>query len=336
MTIQTQRNSFVTPIVGGAAPSLPTQIAPPPQRRVDLQQMPDVINIPAKSMQPGIDYVNQGLGFLIKYAALFIVMLILSVGLAMKMEQGFGFWVFLFGLMTMCGYWSLAFMENVFEPTSGHVVKSFFGALVIRWDIASTERITMKYYETEQMRLDNEHEALLLTKQNTQRLIDSKSKPQAQLNNLANYRPEPDDGDAAGTAEAWSKLEFAEIEPVALPTGKRGNGAKAEVVDDITAEVMEIICGFTFAIYESLKTESPMVNPKGFFGTRSPLSDRAVDVEGNEVSPKTAKRIREVMRQMPAPVFVYNDDKRAWRLDLDKYPDYDSALLALEQAYVLK
>lgn len=303
----------------------------PSARRISVD--PGQIFAEPNAKQAQINYVAQGVGFNIKYAPLFIILAILAYGLAVKMGQDFWFGTVLFGALSVAGYWALGFMENVFEPTSGHVVRSWFGAKVIIADIESNERIQVEYQRTRQMELENERLAHEANIQRRDQVIEQMTQPQSTFNQLTTFDPEADVVHEPIPAAVLNRTYSMNIQQLEKPEFMN----KTSGLND-TEKVLEILTDFTLDLYESLDTDDPLIKSDGIFNrtTKAPWSQRGVDKNENSVPAPIKRKIEDVIKQTTPRLFIYDGSSTVWRLNIKDYPDYDAACYAVEQTRVRK
>jgi len=278
-------------------------VAPPLGRRITVD--PGAIFAEPVVKQPTpIDYVSQGIGFNLKYAPLFLILAILAYGLAVKTQQDFWFGTVLLGLLSVAGYWALGFMENVFEPTSGHVVRSFFGYLVLKAEIASSERTQAMYYETEQMRLENERMEKAIIEQKVIEQVSRHSLPQPMMNQLTNY----EDTDP-----------FEDEEPVNNKVAYTIPLAELKSTKD---EARTILLDFLTDLYsqgdEVIKTDGRLA--KGVVAPWAAKSDLSAPIK---------RKILDLINQTNPKIFS-QEGTQPWRLNIVAYPDIHSAIEALD------
>lgn len=277
-------------------------IAAPLGRRITVD--PGAIFAEPVVKQPTpIDYVSQGIGFNLKYAPLFVILAILAYGLAIKSHQDFWFGTVLFGVLSVVGYWLLGFMENIFEPTSGHVVRSFFGYLVLKAEIASSERTQAMYYETEQMRLENERLDKTIIEQKVIEQVNRHSLPQMTMNQLTSY----EDADA-----------FEDDEPVSAAAAYTIPLAELQNPKD---EARTILLDFLTDLYgqgdEVIKADGRLAK-----GVVAPW------VAKSDLSAPLKRKILDLINQTNPRIFS-QEGTQPWRLNLKAYPDIHTALDAL-------
>lgn len=296
-------NNFVAPLTNIEKPSESLPIAPPMGRRITVD--PGAIFAePVVKQPPTIDYVAQGIGFNLKYAPLFVILAILAYGLAIKSHQDFWFGTVLFGILSVVGYWLLGFMENVFEPTSGHVVRSFFGYLVLKAEIASSERTQAMYYETEQMRLENERMEKAIIEQRVIEQVQRHSLPQAALNQLTNY----EEADA-----------FEDEEPV---SSKVAYTIPLSELQSSKDEARTILLDFLTDLYSQ---GDEVVKPDG----RLAKGVVAPWVAKSDLSAPLKRKISDLINQTNPKLFS-QEGTQPWKLNAKAYPDIHSAIEALD------
>lgn len=302
-------NNYVAPLFPVEKPNESAPVAPPLGRRITVD--PGAIFAEPVVKQPTpIDYVSQGIGFNLKYAPLFVILAILAYGLAIKSHQDFWFGTVLFGTLSVIGYWALGFMENIFEPTSGHVVRSFFGYLVLKAEIASSERTQAMYYETEQMRLQNEQLTHEINLSRRDELLERMVQPQSQRNMLTTFDDEP-------------VLEHPPIKADIYTIPQDEVDAPPWV--DKTGKTLDILMSFVMDLYE----KPDMLCEDGTLakGVVAPWAKRSDNSE------PVKNRIKDLIHQTTPRLFVLTESK-LWRLNLKAYPDYDAACEAIESARV--
>jgi hypothetical protein len=278
-------------------------ITPPMGRRITVD--PGAIFAEPVVKQPTpIDYVSQGIGFNLKYAPLFVILAILAYGLAIKSHQDFWFGTVLFGVLSVVGYWLLGFMENIFEPTSGHVVRSFFGYLVLKAEIASSERTQAMYYETEQMRLENERLKDSIIEHRVIEQVQRHSLPQPVMNQLTNF----DDVEA-----------FEDDEPVNTKTAYTIPLSELQPPKD---EARTILLDFLTDLYsqgdEVIKADGRLA--KGVVAPWVAKSDLSLPIK---------RKILDLINQTTPKLFT-QEGTQPWRLNIVAYPDIHSAIEALD------
>lgn len=297
-------NNFVAPLTNIEKPSESLPITPPMGRRITVD--PGAIFAEPVVKQPTpIDYVSQGIGFNLKYAPLFVILAILAYGLAIKSHQDFWFGTVLFGVLSVVGYWMLGFMENIFEPTSGHVVRSFFGYLVLKAEIASSERTQAMYYQTEQMRLENERLDKTIIEQKVIEQVNRHSLPQVTMNQLTNF----DDVDA-----------FEDEEPASTKAAYTIPLAELQSSKD---EARTILLDFLTDLYHH---SDEMVKPDGRLKKEVGTIPWAAK---SDLSLPIKRKILDLINQTTPKIFS-QEGTQPWRLNITAYPDIHSAIEALD------
>lgn len=297
-------NNFVAPLATNIEkPNESLPIAPPMGRRITVD--PGAIFAePVVKQQTPIDYVAQGIGFNLKYAPLFVILAILAYGLAIKSKQDFWFGTVLFGTLSVVGYWMLGFMENIFEPTSGHVVRSFFGYLVLKAEIASSERAQAMYYETEQMRLENERMEKTIVAQRVIEQVQRHSLPQPVMNQLTNF----DDAEPFEDDEPASRKDVYTIPLDELKNPKD--------------EARTILLDFLTDLYsqgdEVIKADGTL--KKGVVAPWVAKSDLSIPIK---------RKMLDLINQTLPKIFS-QEGTQPWRLNIAAYPDIHSAIEALD------
>jgi len=293
-------NNFVTPMhIEKQEP-----LAPPTGRRITVDPGA-IFNEPAKQA-PAIDYVAQGLGFNLKYLPLFIILAILSYGLAIKSHQDFWFGTVLFGTLSVIGYWLLGFMENVFEPTSGHVVRSFFGWLVLREDIRSAERVQAMYYRTEQMRLKNERLDKQIIEQRVIEQVERHSVRQSNMNQLISYE-EPD------------TEQFEDEQPNTI--SRTVYTIPLSELRSPKDEARTLLLDFVVDLYEQ-GDEAYKADGTLRKDTKVPWSAKS------DLSLPIKRQMLDLINQTTPRLFT-QEDTQPWRLNIRAYPDATTAIDAL-------
>ncbi len=298
-------NNFVTPLATNIEkPNESLPIAPPMGRRITVD--PGAIFAePVVKQQTPIDYVAQGIGFNLKYAPLFVILAILAYGLAIKSKQDFWFGTVLFGTLSVVGYWMLGFMENVFEPTSGHVVRSFFGYLVLKAEIASSERAQAMYYETEQMRLENERMEKAIIEQRVIEQVQRHSLPQPVMNQLTNFDDaEPFDDDEPAIRKDVYTIPLDELK-------------------NPKDEARTILLDFLTDLYQH---SDEVVKPDGRLKKEAGIVPWAAQ---SDLSLPIKRKILDLIKQTNPKIFS-QEGTQPWRLNIAAYPDIHSAIEALD------
>lgn len=296
-------NNFVTPLTNIEKPNESLPIAAPLGRRINVD--PGAIFAEPVVKQPTpIDYVSQGIGFNLKYASLFIVEAILGYSVAIKLGQDFWFGTVLFSVIAFIGYWLLGFMENIFEPTSGHVVRSFFGWLVLREDIRSSERTQAMYYQTEQMRLENERLDKTIIEQKVIEQVQRHSLPQPVMNQLTNF----DDAEPFEDDEPVSRKDVYTIPLNELKNPKD--------------EARTILLDFLTDLYQH---SDEVVKPDGRLKKEAGIVPWAAQ---SDVSAPIKRKIQDLIKQTNPKIFS-QEGTQPWRLNIAAYPDIHSAIDAL-------
>ena len=267
----------------------------PPARRYTVD--PGQIFVePRTSQQPAIDYLRQAIGFNIKYAALSLILAILAYSLAARTGHNFTFGTVLFAGLSLAGYWALGFMENVFEPTSGHVVRSFFGWLVLREDIQSHERIQYMYWKAEWMRLQNERIEAENVRLQIRAQVERHSLVQSELNRLSNYELQDEDEEPSP--------EF--------------------MLEQTTDEARAILLGFLGDLYrhrdECVKSDGNLKK-----GIVAPWTDSA------DCPAPTKRQMLDLLNQVEPRLFRQHGT-RPWQLNVEDYPTIDEAIAAINEA----
>lgn len=296
-------NNFVAPLTNIEKPSESLPVAPPLGRRITVD--PGAIFAEPVVKQPTpIDYVSQGIGFNLKYAPLFVILAILAYGLAIKSKQDFWFGTVLFGTLSVIGYWMLGFMENIFEPTSGHVVRSYFGYKVLKAEIESSERTQAMYYETEQMRLENERLKNIIVEQKVIEQVNRHSLPQPVMNQLTNF----DDAEAFEDEELTNTKAAYTIPLAELQSNKD--------------EARTILLDFLTDLYsqgdEAIKADGRLA--KGVVAPWVAKSDLSIPIK---------RKILDLIGQTNPKIFS-QEGTQPWRLNISAYPDIHSAIEALD------
>lgn len=297
--------NFVTTLAKTNSPvNEPTPIAPPGGRRISFD--PGAIFAEPSTKQTPIDYVAQGIGFNVKYAPLFVVLAILAYGLAMKTGKDFWFGTVLFGALSVVGYWALGFMENVFEPTSGHVIRSFFGYLVLRADIASSERVQAMYYHVEKLRQENERIDKELIQQQISSQIERHSAPQSEMNLLTSYTEDFDEESEVSTAPAYT----IDLKDLKSPVDEARRQLLHFIGDLYTVENDEFVC----------------IKPDGSLrkGIVAPWAD------SSDLSTTIKRRMLDIIKQTEPKLF-YQEGTRPWQLNIRAYPGAGDAVAALDR-----
>lgn len=296
-------NNFVAPLTNIEKPSESLPITPPMGRRITVD--PGAIFAEPVVKQPTpIDYVSQGIGFNLKYAPLFVILAILAYGLAIKSKQDFWFGTVLFGMLSVIGYWMLGFMENIFEPTSGHVVRSYFGYKVLKAEIESSERTQAMYYETEQMRLENERLKNIIVEQKVIEQVNRHSLPQQVMNQLTNFNDVEafDDDEPVNTKAAYT-IPLAELQ-------------------SNKDEARTILLDFLTDLYsqgdEVIKADGRLA--KGIIAPWVAKSDLSIPIK---------RKILDLIGQTNPKIFS-QEGTQPWRLNITAYPDIHSAIEALD------
>lgn len=295
-------NNFVTPLTNIEKPNESLPIAAPMGRRITVD--PGAIFAEPTVKQPApIDYVAQGIGFNLKYAPLFVILAILAYGLAIKSKQDFWFGTVLFGVLSVVGYWLLGFMENVFEPTSGHVVRSYFGYKVLKAEIESSERTQAMYYQTEQMRLKNERLDKTIIEQKVIEQVQRHSLPQPVMNQLTNF----DDADPFEDDEPASRKDVYTIPLNELKNPKD--------------EARTILLDFLTDLYSQ---GDEVIKPDGTLkkGTVAPW------VAKSDLPIPIKRKMIDLINQTMPKLFT-QEGTQPWRLNIAAYPDIHSAIDAL-------
>lgn len=296
-------NNFVAPLATNIEkPNESLPIAPPMGRRITVD--PGAIFAePVVKQQTPIDYVAQGIGFNLKYAPLFVILAILAYGLAIKSKQDFWFGTVLFGTLSVVGYWMLGFMENIFEPTSGHVVRSYFGYKVLKAEIESSERTQAMYYQTEQMRLENERLDKTIIEQKVIEQVQRHGLPQPVMNQLTNF----DDAEPFEDDEPASRKDVYTIPLNELKNPK----------DEARAILLDFLTDLYSQGDEVIKSDGTLKK-----GTVAPW------VAKSDLSIPIKRKMIDLINQTLPKIFS-QEGTQPWRLNIAAYPDIHSAIDAL-------
>lgn len=278
-----------------------------PQQPIDLGAVFGDSPAPARGGYSHSPY-ERGLEFAIKYAPLFVIELILSIGIAWRAGWDVPMWLCLFGLMAFVGYWMLGFMENIFEPTSGHVVRYFFSWLVARQYIQSNERLAVQSNQLEYMRQFNAWQEQRRLEMQAENQIQRHSAPQSQLNRLTSYKELPE----------W-KPSADDPYPV-------------DVISVENTQVMEnaysVLLDFVMRLYR----DEGLIKANGILkkGVIAPWTDRGVMPDGNETPAPVKRRLLDMINQTVPALFKLNQDSKMWQLNIEDYPAVDDALSILD------
>lgn len=289
-----------------ATPSKEYQSSYVPQQPIDLGAVFGD-NTPAKGNAYHSPY-ERGLEFAIKYAPLFVIEFILSIGIAWRAGFGADMWLCLFGIMAFVGYWMLGFMENVFEPTSGHVVRYFFSWLVARQYIDSNERLATQANQLEYMRQFNAWQEQRRLEMQAENQIQRHSAPQSQLNRLTNYKDLSD----------WRP---SDDDPYPV-----------DVLQEVEVQASEnayaVMLDFVMRLYQ----DDGLVKANGILkkGVIAPWTERGVMPDGTETPAPVKRRLQDMIKQTTPPLFMLNSDNRLWQLNIESYPTVDSAMEILD------
>lgn len=312
-----KQNNFVAP--------MPTNIEP--NTAYPIVSTPEIMPINPGAMfdgrdirQPNVDPFRRGLEFNIKYAPLAIVILIFAVGLGLRNNWDFGTSAIVFASISILGYWLLGFTENVFDPYSGHVIKAFFGWLVLRHQIGSNERVTLAYYQVERKRLDLQAEDRRIAQGQRCEVESRLIAPQAEFNALATHRHPPVSTDAI---QSVAQIPVGELTP---PTWR-----KAPVETNNGSDAAKTLLDFVEDLYEQEQYTS-----SGRLTVSAPWTKRGVDREGNSVGQTVKKQIEDMLAQIQPPLFRLVVDQKAWFVNIENYPDVTDAYNVIDEVVIRK
>ncbi len=309
------KNNFVAPLSAESSRNNYT-IAVPEIMPVNASQAFDGRDI----RQPNVDPFRRGLEFNIKYAPLTLITLVLAAGLGMRNNWDFGTSAVVFAAISIAGYWLLGFTENVFDPYSGHVIKAFFGWLVLRHQISANERMTIAYYAIEQKRL--EVDGIEKAMQLEQRLGVEKrlTASQSDFNALATYQHPPVRREAI---EEVSQINLDELPKPAW--------AKAPVQNNDGAKATKTLLDFVEDVYDQAQyTED------GRLTAVTPWSKRGTWRDGTSVPQPVKRQVEDMLAQITPPLFSYSADRKAWMINIEDYPDVTDAYNAVDEVVIRK
>lgn len=284
--------------------------AQPPRQTPPLIDLGSVFGEqPAQRGSHGSHY-ERGLEFLIKFIPLSIILLVLAIGLTVRSGMDVTFGIVLFGVMVFVGYWLLAFMENVFEPTSGHVVRYFFSWLVARQYIDSNERLSEQANQLEYMRQYNEWRAHQMIAAKAAMQLEDHSQPQDNRNRLANYEQSP-------TLPSRNlDREYAYPEDILVPSP---HGNQPTAGGKFKDEARSVILDFTIDLYAN-----GLLNEDGYIDNQEvtvPWSQRGLKQFDFDL-----RKLIESLSSDLSELFVYNANKHQWQVNLKRYPTIISAI----------
>lgn len=270
--------------------------------------------------QPNVDPFRRGLEFNIKYAPLTIITLVLAAGLGMRNNWDFGTSAIVFAAISIAGYWLLGFTENVFDPYSGHVIKAFFGWLVLRHQISANERMTVAYYAVEQKRLEVDEIGKRAQVEQRQDVEKRLTAPQIDFNALATYQHPPVRQEAIAEV---SQINLDELQP---PTW-----AKAPVQNNDGKKAVQTLLDFVEDVYEQTQyTED------GRLTVVTPWSKRGTWRDGTSVPQPIKRQVEDMLAQIAPPLFSYSADRKAWIINMEDYPDVTDAYNAIDEVVIRK
>lgn len=308
------KNNFVTPLAEATKNNY--TVAVPEIVPVNPSQAFDGRDL----RQPNVDPFRRGLEFNIKYAPLTVITLVLAVGLGMRNNWSFGTSAVVFAAISIAGYWLLGFTENVFDPYSGHVIKAFFGWLVLRHQISANERMTLAYYQVEQKRL--EVDSMEKRLQLDQRAATERKLllPQNDLNQLATYQHPPI------SREAMAAVSQISAEELAPPTW-----GKAPAQTNDGSKALQTLLDFVEDVYEQTQyTED------GRLTATTPWSKRGAWRDGTSVPQPIKRQVEDMLAQITPSLFAYNPDSKAWTINIEDYPDVTDAYNAIDEVVIRK
>lgn len=271
----------------------------------------------------GVDPFRKGLEFNIKYAPLAIASLVLSVGITLKVGQDFTFGAFFFGVLLFAGYWLLGITENFFDRDSGHVVWAFFGWLVEKERIRANTTVTLAWQENEFRRLESADSQQKLLAELRQSIEERQ--PQSTMNRLANYEPVLEHPPVSSQAlESISSFVVDDLEQPewSKPPTEKNDGSKA--------------LGYLLDFVEDLYNNPEWMNGDGLLakGVRVPWSQRGTDRSGNRTSDQVKRQMLDALNQIEPPLFVYSEQSKSWKINVETYPDVTDAYTAIEDCRI--
>jgi len=276
--------------------------------------------------QPNVDPLRRDLGFNVKYAPLAVVIVILAIGLGLQNNWSVGTSLIVFGVIAIMGYWLLGFTENVFDPYSGHVVKAFFGWLVLRRQIQANETIAVAYYTTEQKRL--ELQVTEKASQQEQRVAVERRlvAPQAEMNQLATYAPVHPPVHPPVSREALASVVQIDLEELPPPAW-----AKVPVQRNDGSAAVQALLDFVEDVYgQELYGDDGTLKK----GVRAPWAQRGTGRNEAFLSGNVKRQAVDMLGQITPPLFVFVEETKLWRLNIDDYPEVEDAYSALDDVRV--
>lgn len=284
------------------------------------------------------DAVSSALAFLIKYLGLTLVLLVLSVGLTQVLDLGAWLGVFLFGAMCVAGYALLAFGENVFTSIGVERLRVRKGAGVLHAQIQAQRDVQLAQVALQRAQVDAQRAYNEQVAENARTRAQAQlvrhEQPQAQLNALHNYAPQ-----ARAPLPAPVGWQVDELEPPAWWTRTNTEQAQpvAREVDPFTQDAVFIRDGARRALLDFL-LEAYERDEQGQWlrmhedgrvkrHVRVPVSSRG------GLAPAQRQQALDMLAQLErtgAWLLRYDEAQRLWRLNVERYPDVQDALDAVD------
>lgn len=296
--------SFVSP-ADGELPRLHPLARLEPVQPVDI----DAAGAFAK---PGVhthenrDPLTEAQGFLLKYAGLTLVLLILTVGVVMRLELRFDVGIIVFAGLATGAYWLLAWMENWFTGPGVERHRLTMGSRVLLAQIDADERVRLAQIRLQKRHLDAQREmnafAMQQARQRAHAQLEATERAQSAETRQHTHTP--------------TTFDIAELEPPTFaiqgPQTLRTDRARQALLDCI------------IELYERGDNgEWLRMDAHGYVANSVPVP---WGKRGGYTQTERRAMLDTLHRSRLA---CFDDTKRAWRVSVGLYPDAESALLAV-------
>lgn len=251
------------------------------------------------------DPVTEAYGFMIKYAGLTAILLILAVGLALRLEWNFATGTLAFAGMATGAYWLLSFTESLFTGPGVERLRLTVGGRVLTRQIEADERVRLAQIDLQanQIALQREH--------NTHTIEAARQRASAQIE--AHRTPQDGrNGHDATRSTCWT-IDAVETPRFAQgPQTLRTGGARQAILDSILQLYERGDDGQWLNMDEAGYIHNSTPVPWGKRGGYTQTERRAM---------------LDILHR--SRLAGFDDDRRAWRVSVTLYPDAQAAIDAV-------
>jgi hypothetical protein len=304
MSSRSRNSTFVSPADG----ELP--------RLKPLARMPD---IEGQDVDPGKlfgrtpihtherrDPLTEAQAFMLKYAGLTVILLVLAVGLTLRLEWHYTIGIVVFALMATGAYWLLSFTESLFTGPGVERHRLSVGGRVLTRQIEADERVRLAQVALQVDQLALQREYNQLTMENARRRAGAQVE--------AHHTPQ--DGRNGRTAHLITGWHVAELEPPRFAQG----AAYAPRADPVRAALLACVVDL-YATDDGGRWAN--MDAQGYVrkGYVTPWSQRGGHTAGD----------RDAMVDLihRSRFAQFDDGRRTWRVSVGLYPDAQAAIDAI-------